>query len=202
MNVHTESLDRRNYWAHATAVFLEWIRKPSQVASLVPSSSALTRRIADRSCVREASKIVELGPGTGGTTEALLSSASPNCRVLAIEKAANFIGPLKAIGDPRLIVENDDVVGLGRLLLMHEMTSPDVIVSGIPFSCLSQQVAFDLIKSIHRNLADGGTFVAYQFRRDVAHFARPHFGEPNSKIVWFNFPPLRVFTWTKPTSLK
>ncbi|WP_417732526.1 class I SAM-dependent methyltransferase [Rosistilla oblonga] len=197
MTTHAAPLRRRPYWTRAAAVLQEWIREPAQVASLVPSAPALTQRVAKQPGVSNATKIVDLGPGTGGTTEALLAAAAENCRVLALEKAAGFIEPLNEIVDGRLTVEHADVVGLERILLIHQMTSPDVIVSGIPFSSLDRRVATDIIKSVHRTLPKGGTFIAYQLRSDVARYASPLFGTPQTEIVWMNVPPLRIFTWTK-----
>ncbi|TWT53827.1 Methyltransferase domain protein [Rubripirellula amarantea] len=197
MTTHAARFRRRSYWNRAAAVLQEWLREPTQVASLVPSTTSLTRRIAERECIRNASAILDLGPGTGGTTEALLEVAQPNCRVLAIEKTDGFIESLHEIDDPRLIVEHGDVMGLGRILLSHQIESLDVIVSGIPFSTLSETDAVNLCKSIDQALPDGGTFIAYQLRSDVARYADPHFGRASTEMVWINVPPLRVFTWTK-----
>ncbi|QDV67985.1 16S ribosomal RNA methyltransferase KsgA/Dim1 family protein [Rosistilla carotiformis] len=173
------------------------MRNPAQVASVVPSFPFLTRQIAQRCCVHQARRIVDLGPGTGGTTQSLLDNASPHCRVLAIEKTAGFIDPLKSLGDPRLTVAEDDVVGLERILLMHEFSSPDLIVSGIPFSSIDAASASSIVRAIHRTLPVGGTFIAYQLRSHVATYAKPYFGAPTVEYVLLNLPPLRVFTWQK-----
>lgn len=191
---------RRRYWPRAVAVMKEWLRNPSQVASVIPSSSCLTELIADRDCVREARRIVDLGPGTGGTTETLLQHAAPHCRVLAIEKTAGFIEPLRDIGDSRLTVVQDDAVELEHVLRASNFESADVIVSGIPFSSLKPNIAEETIQAIHRTLADGGVFIAYQLRGHVATYAKPWFGEPTVNHVLMNIPPLRVFVWNKTRS--
>ncbi|MCM2373631.1 class I SAM-dependent methyltransferase [Aporhodopirellula aestuarii] len=197
----TATLRRRDFWTRALAVVREWLSHPSQVASVIPSFPSLTRTIAKRDCIRSARQMVDLGPGTGGTTERLLDTARHDCRVLAIEKTSGFIETLNAIGDPRLTVVQDDVVGLERILLMHEMKSPDVIISGIPFSSLDADTAQSAMKAIYRTLGDGGTFIAYQLRGHVAEYARPLFGEPVAvQYVLLNLPPLRIFTWQKPSS--
>lgn len=198
MTTHTLKLRRRSYWQRLAAVTAAWLKAPAQVASVAPSSMQLTHAIANRDCVRTATKIVDLGPGTGGTTEALLEVAGPHCRVLAIEKTAAFIESLRQIEDDRLIVQQEDAVGLERILLTHRMSYPDVIISGIPFSTLPESTAATLIRAIHRTLADGGTFIAYQLRRDVFDYAVPLFGQPDDiRMVWFNLPPLRIYTWRK-----
>ena len=52
----------------------EFVRHPRQVASVVPSSRFLERRIVEAAGIRSAKVVVELGPGTGGTTRAILRS--------------------------------------------------------------------------------------------------------------------------------
>ncbi len=197
MTTHALPRPKRPYWKRVTTVMKEWLRSPSQVASIIPSFPFLTEQIADRDCVRSARRIVDLGPGTGGTTESLLKHARLDCRVLALEKTAGFIELLQEIGDPRLMVTQEDVVGLERVLMMHDFESPDVIVSGIPFSSLDPEVAESTIGAIHRTLPSGGNFIAYQLRSHVTTYAEPVFGKPSVSFVLLNLPPLRVFTWTK-----
>ncbi|QDS94158.1 Ribosomal RNA small subunit methyltransferase A [Roseimaritima multifibrata] len=194
---HAETHEGRDYWSRSIAVLKESLRHPTQVASIIPSSHFLTRTIADRDVVREATKIVDLGPGTGGTTEELLWQAAADCRVLTIEKTAGFIAPLKAINDPRLTVVEGDAVNLPDILASNDFESPDVIVSGIPFSALPPRSSQSIMLAIYQALSDSGTFIAYQLRNDVTKYADPHFGAPTVQSVLRNFPPLRVFTWRK-----
>lgn len=198
MNTHAAKLPNRSFWHRAAAVLTAWLKAPSQVASICPSSRWLLRAVADRECVRQAKTIVDLGPGTGGTSAALLAQAGGDCRLLAIEKTAEFIHSLRAIDDPRLDVELGDAAEMERLLLVHGMTAPDVVVSGIPFSSLPADTARQIMKAVHRNLADGGTLIAYQLRGDVANYAAEFFGPPETvQWVWPNLPPLRIYTWRK-----
>lgn len=198
MNTHAANRPRWATWQRSAAVLNAWLKAPSEVASVCPSSPILTQTIADRACIQEATSIVDLGPGTGGTTAAILQHARPDCRVLAIEKMSEFIPPLKAIGDPRLTVQQGDAVGLQRLLMMNDMTKPDVIVSGIPFSSIDPMVAKSMIRSIHGALADNGVFLAYQLRGHVTRYAQTLFNDPVSdRWVLLNLPPLRICTWQK-----
>jgi len=200
MNIQVANLARphRSFWQHAGAVLSAWCKAPSQVASICPSSNALLNAIADRNCIRSARTVVDLGPGTGETTAAILEHAPPDCRVLAIEMTPEFIEPLHALADPRLIVEHADAVDLERILLMHKLSKPDVIVSGIPFSSLPVQTAQSIMKSIQRHLADDGTFIAYQLRGHVERYAESEFGGYQSKRwVFWNLPPLRIYSWKK-----
>lgn len=186
-----------SFLSRAKSVLSAWIAEPTQVATVAPSSSALTQCIAQRACIRDASLVVELGPGTGGTTQALLRQMHGDGQLLAIEKTSSFIGSLSAIGDPRLQVECGDAVHLAAHLESHRLGSPDVVVSGIPFSSLPPTVADQLISSIYQNLRSGGVFIAYQLRSKVCHYADPAFGQADTDRVWWNLPPLKVYSWTR-----
>jgi len=189
---------RSPFLQRAGVVFRACLKQPLQVSSICPSSAVLTNRIADRDCVRNAMKIVELGPGTGDTTSAILSRVSPKARVMAIEMASEFIPILDTINDPRLIIQEGDAVRLEHFLNKHRFGSPDVILSGIPFSPMHPESATLLVETIYRVLRQGGVFVAYQMRGHLKRYAKPCFGKPSStEMVWLNMPPLRVFTWTK-----
>lgn len=186
-----------SFASRAKTVFKAWLKEPSQISSLVPSSRALTEEVADRQCVRQARLVVDLGPGTGETTQALLEQMSPAARLLAIEKSEHLMGPLRKISDPRAIVLNGDARFLRRYLDEAGLGAPDVIVSGIPFSTMPEEIAEQIVDAIDQALAPGGTFIAYQLSKKVEQLARPLFGEPSVEHVWLNLPPLRVSTWMK-----
>jgi len=186
-----------SFASRARTVFRAWLKEPAQVSSLVPSSRALTEEIADRDCVRRARLVVDLGPGTGETTQALLQRMSPSAQLLAIEKSEHLMGPLHKISDPRAIVVNGDARFLRRCLSDAGLGAPDVIISGIPFSTMPQEVAEQVIDEIDHALPVGGTFIAYQVSKKVEKLARPLFGEPVVEHVWLNLPPLRVSSWVK-----
>ncbi len=186
-----------NFLSRTKSVLSAWIAEPNQVATVAPSSSALTQSIAQRACIREASLVVELGPGTGGTTQALLRQMRGDAQLLAIEKTRSFIEPLQAIDDARLQVECGDAVELSQHLQAHRLGTPDVIVSGIPFSSLPPRVADQLISSIYQNLRSGGVLLAYQLRSTVCRYADPAFGQADVDRVWWNLPPLKIYSWTR-----
>ncbi|TWU01352.1 class I SAM-dependent methyltransferase [Neorhodopirellula pilleata] len=185
------------YTRRAACVFKAWLKQPTQVATIFPSSVFLTERIARRDCVRSADTVVELGPGAGGTTLALLESMKPDARLLAVEKTPDLADALAEIEDPRLTSRLGDAADLIEILRAHDLTKADVIVSGIPFSSIPRATAKRISRSIDDVLTPGGTFIAYQLRDDILHFTRPLFGTPHTQFVMRNLPPLRIFTWTK-----
>jgi phospholipid N-methyltransferase len=169
------------------------------VGSIVPSSHRLERRLVRRARIAEARTVVELGPGTGGTTRAFLRAMGPQARLVAIELDPVFHARLAGtIDDPRLFAECGSAERIAEFLAARRLPAPDAIVSGIPFSTMPQDVGERIAQVVADVLAPGGRFVAYQVRPRVADFTSPHLGAPQFEWEPWNIPPMRVFTWVKP----
>lgn len=177
-----------------------FVRNPAQVGSVIPSSRVLEQRLVRSAGIAQARTVVELGPGTGGTTAAFLKAMSPKARLLAIELDTVFHRHLsQSLADPRLFLELGSAERLAEFLEARRLPAPEAIVSGIPFSTMPPEVSDRIAATIARVLPPGGRFVAYQVRAHVAGFVTPYLGEPDKQWEMVNIPPVRVFTWQKPS---
>jgi phospholipid N-methyltransferase len=180
------------------AFFQGFLRRPQQVGSVIPSSRFLERRLVKISAVRDARTVVELGPGTGGTTHALLRALAPEARLLAIEIDPHFAVMLRReITDPRLIIHEGSAEHVAEALAGSGLSAPDVVISGIPFSTMPARVGESILRSVWAVLAPGGRFVAYQFRDRVAVLGKRILGWPDVDVELLNVPPMRVYSWRK-----
>lgn len=177
-----------------------FLRDPERVASLVPSSRYLERRIVQTARLGDVRTVVELGPGTGGTTRALLQALPPQAVLLAVELSPQFVALLREIPDPRLIVQLGSAQDIARLLALHGLDRPEAVVSGIPFSTMPPALGREVFGAVWSMLAPGGRFVAYQFRDQVARIGRELCGEPEVAVELLNVPPMRIYRWTKPST--
>lgn len=178
--------------------FRGFLRDPRQVGSVIPSSRFMERSIIEYADLERAGLVVELGPGTGGTTRALLAAMEVRARLLAVDLNPAFTGIVAGIDDPRLIAHSGSAADLAGILAGHRLAAPDVVISGIPFSTMAEPIANAIIEAVHDCLAPGGRFVAYQFRAEVARRARPVFGPPaRTEMVGLNIPPMRIWRWDK-----
>jgi 16S rRNA (adenine1518-N6/adenine1519-N6)-dimethyltransferase len=97
----------------------------------------LTGRIAREAGPLEGKDVLEVGPGPGGLTRALLSAGAR--RVLAIERDERFLPALAEIdtasGD-RLAVEPADALASdeGALFARHGISAPVSIVANLPYN--------------------------------------------------------------------
>lgn len=177
--------------------FEEFLRHPLQIGSIVPSSRFLERRIVEAGGIRLAKSIVELGPGTGGTTRAILRAMPQDATLLTIELSPHLYRLVNRIDDPRLIPHLGNASDLKDIILSHALRPPDAVISGIPFSTMGDATGRHILEEIYSVLAPGGRFVAYQVKKRVATLSRffPEPVEPEMELL--NIPPLRIFRWEK-----
>lgn len=178
--------------------FRGFLRNPGQVGSVIPSSRFMERRIIDFSELEGARLVVELGPGTGGTTKALLDAMPATGRLLAIDLDPRFTGIVNDFGDPRVVAHTGSAEDLADILAEHGLAAPDAVISGIPFSTMPDDIGSRILASVNHSLAPSGVFVAYQFRAAVARLAEPVFGQSKrAETVMLNIPPMKIWQWAR-----
>ena len=178
--------------------FRGFLRQPALIGSVIPSSRFLERRIVEAAGIAHSRMVVELGPGTGGTTRAILRALPRRAHLLAIEINPEFVNYLKAYPDPRLGVYLGSAEHIRGALETFDHTRPDAVVSGIPFSTMSAEIGRKILREIWACLAPGGRFVSYQLMHRVAFLEPVLLGDPHVQLELLNIPPLRVFSWHKP----
>jgi len=179
------------------AFFQEFLKHPLQIGSIIPSSRFLERRLLEVSGIASAKTIVELGSGTGGTTRAILNGMPQHARLLSIEINPHLYASVSRISDDRLIAHLGNACELKKILFMYDMGSPEVVISGIPFSTMSHRTGSQVIEAISSLLSPNGRFVAYQVSKRVASLCRPFLGTGQMEVELLNIPPIRIYQWAK-----
>jgi phospholipid N-methyltransferase len=179
------------------AFLQEFMKHPFQIGSVIPSSRFLERRIVEAAGITSARTIVELGAGTGGTTRAILNGMPLNGTLLSVEINPHFHALLSRIEDERLIVHRGSACELREILALHGIGAPEAVISGIPFSTMSQRSGSQVIEAVSSLLAPNGRFVAYQVSKRVEDLCRPHLGAGQMALEVLNIPPMRVYQWEK-----
>ncbi len=183
-----------------SALFIKHaIKSPMQVAYLMPSSPWLIEQIAKSANLEDAKHIMELGPGTGGTTKGILKYMADDAQLMSVEINQKFIDHMEnTIDDERLTISNKGAQNLVEIMDQYGWDNADVIISGIPFTTLPKGMDTAIMQSIHDALKPGGIFLAYQLRDHVSNLAEPLFGPYcYKKVEYKNIPPMRIYTWIK-----
>lgn len=175
-----------------------FLRDPAGVGSVIPSSRFMERRIVRTADVADARVVVELGPGTGGTTRALLAAMPADSKLVCIEIDQSFVDMTRKIEDPRLIVHKGSAEHIVDVVKEHGLDLPDVVVSGIPFSTMPPELGRLIVQRVHDALPVGGRWMAYQLRPAVAELSNPVFGQPETEeLALMNVPPYRLYRWRR-----
>jgi phosphatidylethanolamine/phosphatidyl-N-methylethanolamine N-methyltransferase len=82
--------------ANAALFFRRWVKNPLQMGSIVPSSPALCRRLAQQALTSPDEAVIELGAGTGVISQALLHHGLPACQLFVVEIVRDMADHLRA----------------------------------------------------------------------------------------------------------
>ena len=182
--------------------FKRFLKRPFQIASIIPSSKALVERVADKIDFDQARVIAEYGPGEGVHSREIARRMRPDCQLLLFELDAAFSRDLQRQfrGDPRVHVINDNAAHLPWELRRRGIDACDYIVSGIPFSILQIDKKRALLQQTHDALAAGGRFIIYQVTNELKQHAKI-FDRAESEYFLQNIPPMFITVFRKATML-
>ncbi len=183
-----------------TTLFLqEWLANPGRTGSIVPSSRQLAAAMAHWLPADPESFVLELGPGTGIVTQALLKRGLRENRLVAIEHNPKLARLLQE-RFPRARILAGDAWQLDDLLRKHHkpVESVGAVISSLPLLNFSVEKAEALAQKIRAVLEPQGHWVQFTYR---IHKLRPRgaasFKLHATKIVWLNLPPARVSVFRK-----
>jgi phosphatidylethanolamine/phosphatidyl-N-methylethanolamine N-methyltransferase len=140
--------------------FGKFLRHRTAIASLAPSSRWLAHATVRNIDWQQARVVVELGAGTGPITRVLVEKAHPDCRLIVLERDADFARLLRArfSEHANCDVIEADVNDLDRLLADRHIERADYIVSGLPVPSFPKELQRTLFRSVKRLLAPAGTY--------------------------------------------
>ena len=183
-----------------TLVFARsFLRHPLMLGTLFQSSQALVRRLVDGSPWQRCRTVVELGPGVGTITSALLDRMPEDSRLLAIETNPQFVEELdRSLPDPRLIAMLGSAADLRRALRLHGIGRLDGAISGIPFSMMPLAMRRAIVGAVADALSPSGEFVVYQHSALMLPLLRERFEAVLCESEWRNPVPMRIFRCRRP----
>lgn len=182
------------------ALFLKrWLANPLQMGSVVPSSSALCRRVALQVRLEPGERVLELGAGTGVVSRALLASGVAPSRLTVVEIVPSMAAHLRA-ALPGVDVIEGDARELATLFPTEQRERArhriGTVICGVPLVLLrvaEQRRFIDAIEVV----APGKGFLHYSYCATSPLPWRKH-GLVAQREAWtpLNFPPASVWRYT------
>jgi phosphatidylethanolamine/phosphatidyl-N-methylethanolamine N-methyltransferase len=185
--------------ADSTLFLREWLVNPQRTGSVAPSSPKLAAAMARWLPRDPESYVLELGPGTGAVTEALIKRGLREDRLVAIEHNPTLAKHLRK-RFPRAHIITGDAWQLDELLRSQPVAIPSVgaVISSLPLLNFPKEQAEALAAKIRLILDPRGRWVqyTYQIGKDRSR-GSDEFRLLASQIVWLNLPPARVSVYQK-----
>ncbi len=194
--MHDRAAARRDEgWQFARA----WLANPLRTGAVTPSGPALARAIT-RELNAGTGPVVELGPGTGVFTRAMLMRGVAAADITAIEAAPRFAANLRRELPAIRVVEGDAGAPWSAA-----PGSVGAVVSGLPLLSMPDTVVTAILRESFTALKPGGAF--YQFTYgpkvpiDGGLLEAQGLVSQKVTMVWRNVPPATVYRIRRATEL-
>jgi phosphatidylethanolamine/phosphatidyl-N-methylethanolamine N-methyltransferase len=173
-----------------------WIEKPLRMGAVMPSSKVLARTVARYVDPHSSAPVIELGPGTGAITDALIAHGVAEKRLVLVEFDPGFCALLRE-RYPQATVIQGDAYNLD--VTLSELKEPAAaMVSGLPLVTKPMLIRLKLMRDAFLKMEAGAPFI--QFTYSVAPpipKSLPGIHTQASDRVWMNLPPARVWVYRK-----
>ncbi len=175
-----------------------WLDKPALTGAVSPSGRFLARMMARAVATDGTAPIVELGPGTGPITQALLKRGIDPKRLVLVEFDNSFCRLLRQ-RFPDVRVVQGDAYALGESLRGVLRVPAAAVVSSLPLLNKPDAQRISLLEDAFALMAPGGSFVqfTYGMTSPVPRAAAGLFDAEVSPPVWLNLPPARVWIYRR-----
>ena len=180
--------------------FRSWLDNPAIAGAVSPSGPFLARMMARYVDPLKTGPVVELGPGTGAITEALLQRGIAPGRLYLVEFDPGFCALLKR-RFPGVHVIRGDAYNLTEALGNRLRRPPAAIVSSLPLLLKPEIQRLALLADAFHCMTPDGCFVQFTYGplspipRDKASALEFHVEA--SPQVWWNLPPARVWIYRR-----
>lgn len=174
-----------------------WIDNPGRTGSVTPSSPFLARKMASFVDPSRPGPVIEIGPGTGPVTEALIERGVAEDRLILVEWSPEFCALLRR-RFPRATVIEGDAYALSTTLAGVLSQKAIAVVSSLPLFNRPPAMRTALAKDAFTLLAEGAPLIQFTYsmtspvpRRDSGLKAHA------SDWVLRNIPPARVWVYRR-----
>ena len=175
-----------------------WIDMPLRTGAVMPSSKALARAMARAIDPAATGPVIELGPGTGPVTAALVERGVDPARLVLVEFNPDFCRLLRN-RYPTATVIQGDAYRLRRLLDTYLKEPAAAIVSSLPLLTKPLRTRLRLLADVITLIQPGAPFVQYTYSVvPPIPKSLPGVVTEASERIWMNLPPARVWVYRKP----
>lgn len=190
-------MSNQNKFQHFSLFLKALWQHPKTLGALVPSSKVLAQRMSEEVMKSAPQKILELGPGTGIITEALLNQGFLAEQLILVEQSHLFTTHLCEYFPKVKIIEGD--AAFLAELLGEDSGALDMVVSSLPLRALPLDLVYQIMSEVYSVLKPNGLFIQYTyhlFSKEKAPYQRD-FELLRSSFIFSNLPPAKIEVFKK-----
>jgi phosphatidylethanolamine/phosphatidyl-N-methylethanolamine N-methyltransferase len=178
--------------------FRTWATSPIKMGSVTPTSRALAGLMVKHARPDPAGWTLEIGPGTGVVTQALVDAGVPAERIVSVEYDKDFCKHLRK-RFPGMHVIRGDALDLHNALGDFRDVKFSAALSGIPLLNMPKAKRAPYLEGVLDHLVPGGMISQLSYSFVPPQEAVPgRLAVAKSKWVTFNFPPGRAWVYRRP----
>ncbi|MEP1209430.1 MAG: phospholipid N-methyltransferase PmtA [Rhizobiaceae bacterium] len=177
--------------------FKNWIDQPKAVGAILPTSACTARKMASLINVDSGNPVLELGPGTGVITQAILDKGMPARDLYSVEFSQGFLPKLRQ-SYPDVQFLHGDAFNLDSVLPDMQGRKFDAIVSGIPLLNFPTESRIRLLNDLLDRLNPGRPVVQFSYgpKSPIPPNWSTYSVEPLDWMVR-NVPPARLWVYRR-----
>ena len=134
------------------------------MGAIAPSAPSLARAMARAAQMnnRDGDLVIELGPGTGSVTRALLAAGVSEERLVLVERDRHLHAWLEG-HFPGATVLHSDARRLDEILPAGRAGRVSTVVSSLPLNSLPRNERNEIVRAAFRVLSDEGCLIQYSY---------------------------------------
>ncbi len=172
------------------------VTQPKTVGAIVPTSIYMAKRMASVANPASGLPVLELGPGTGAVTKALLRRGIAPEKLVTIEYSFEFCAHLRR-ELPEIKLIQGDAFNLDETLGKHK-THFDCVISGIPLLNFSLEKRVGLLEDVLNRIPKGRPFLQFSYG-PVSPIPAGHGHYSVKRFGWElrNIPPAQMWMYRR-----
>lgn len=178
--------------------FKGWIDKPKAVGSIVPTSSITARQMASVIDLTSGLPALEVGPGTGVITRAILNRGLKPENLYCVEYSEDFVRHLRR-NHPYVNVIRGDAFDLDNTLGEARGLTFDAVVSGVPLLNFPAALRIRYVEDLLDRVPAGRPVVQLTYGPvSPVPPGKGNYTVERFHFVLRNFPPTQLWIYRRP----